>query len=66
MLASCGHCVPFNLTGHPVVVLPAAAPDASVPIGVQLVGKRWAEPALLEVAAHVSAVLGPVRRPPGY
>lgn len=61
-----GHCMPFNLTGHPVVVLPVSQTAAGLPIGVQLVGRRWGEARLLAVARRVSEVLGPLRSPPGF
>lgn len=41
----------FNVTGHPVVCVPAGLTDDGLPIGVQLVGNRYAEPDLLAVAA---------------
>jgi amidase len=60
-----GHCAPFNFTGHPSVVIPVGQDADGLPIGVQVVGKRWGEERLLEVAALVSEVAGPFRRPPG-
>jgi len=47
-------------------VLPYKLDHAGLPIGVQLVGKRWDEPRLLAIAKAVSAVTGEFQRPPGY
>jgi amidase len=41
----------FNLTGHPVVSVPAGLTDDDLPVGLQLVGHRYTEPTLLAVAA---------------
>ncbi len=57
---------PFNLTGSPVVVLPMARSDDGLPIGVQLVGKRWGEIPLLALAGQVARVIGPWVPPPGF
>jgi amidase len=56
----------FNLTGHPAVVLPLARTKEGLPIGVQVVGRRWSEPALLALAQKLALVTGPFRAPPGY
>jgi Asp-tRNA(Asn)/Glu-tRNA(Gln) amidotransferase A subunit family amidase len=40
----------FNMTGHPVVNVPAGLVDG-LPVGMQLVGPRFSEPRLLDVAA---------------
>jgi amidase len=55
VLATMAHTCPFNLTGHPVVGLP---------IGVQVVGRRWGEMALLRVAEALEKTAGPFRSPP--
>jgi amidase len=68
------HCALFNYTGHPAVVLPykldrVASPLENrdgLPIGVQLVGKRWDESRLLAIAKALSQVTGEFQRPPGY
>jgi len=39
------HGTLFNYTGHPAVVLPFKLDRDGLPIGVQLVGKRWNESA---------------------
>ena len=65
-IAGTAYTCPFNLTGSPAVVLPLARSRDGLPIGVQLVGKRWAEPALLALAAKVALITGPFTPPPGY
>jgi amidase len=60
------HGTLFNYTGHPAVVLPYKLDRAGLPIGVQIVGKRWDESRLLAIAQALSEVTGPFQRPPGY
>jgi amidase len=56
----------FNLTGNPVVVLPAAHSREGLPIGVQVVGRHWSDLKLLAIAEQLVEVTGPFQRPPGY
>ncbi len=65
-IAGTAYTCPFNLTGHPSVVIPLAKSRDGLPIGVQLVGKRWSEPALLALAAKVALITGPFIPPPNY
>jgi len=60
------HGTLFNYTGHPAVVLPYTLDRDGLPIGVQLVGKRWDESRLLAIARALSEVTGAFQRPPGY
>jgi amidase len=60
------HGALFNYTGHPAVVLPYTLDRAGLPIGIQLVGKRWGESRLLAVADALATITGGFRRPPGY
>jgi amidase len=60
------HGALFNYTGHPAVVLPYTHDSAGLPIGIQLVGKRWSESRLLAVAGAIAVVTGAFQRPPGY
>ena len=46
---------PFNLTGHPVVNVPAGTVDG-LPVGMQVVGETFSEATLLDIAAAVEAV----------
>jgi Asp-tRNA(Asn)/Glu-tRNA(Gln) amidotransferase A subunit family amidase len=57
---------PFNLTGHPCVVLPLTRSRDGMPIGVQLVARCWSEPALLALAQKVSLITGPFTPPAGF
>lgn len=57
---------PFNLTGNPVVTLPITRSQDGLPIGLQLVGKRWQDDHLFAIAQCISEVIGGVQRPPGY
>ncbi|MGH3462818.1 MAG: amidase [Kribbellaceae bacterium] len=46
-----GHPLVFaNLTGQPALAVPAGLDDGGLPVGVQLVGPRWSELDLLDVA----------------
>jgi amidase len=65
-LGGTGYTSPFSLTGHPVVVLPLALSSDGLPIGVQVVGRRWSEMELLALAEQLVEITGPFRRPPGY
>ncbi len=60
------HSTVFNYTGHPAVVLPYKLDRNGLPVGVQIVGKRWGESRLLAAAKAVTEVTGGFRRPPGY
>lgn len=53
----------FNLTGNPAVVLPLARSQAGLPIGVQLVGQRWRDMELLNLARKLVEVTGLFQRP---
>ncbi|MFL5732058.1 MAG: amidase [Chloroflexia bacterium] len=59
-----GHCAPFNLTGHPSVVIPVGRDPEGLPIGVQIAGKRWGEERLLAIAGLLAELAGPFQRPP--
>jgi amidase len=65
-MAIASYAAPFNLTGSPVVVIPAGRNAEGLPIGLQLVGRRWDDDRLLAVAERVGAILGGFRPPPGY
>ena len=60
------HNIIFNLIGHPAVALPVGLSPQDLPIGVQVVGKRDQEVALLNVAEQIAKVTPGILRPPGY
>jgi amidase len=60
------HGFVFNYTGHPAVMLPYKLDRDGLPIGVQMVGKRWDESRLLAIAKALTEVTGEFQRPPGY
>jgi len=64
--ANGAYTIAFNLTGHPVVVIPVGYTKEGLPIGIQIVGKRWRDMELLEVAAQLDQAAKQYRRPPGY
>ncbi len=46
-----GHCVPFNMTWQPAATVPAGFDAAGLPVGLQLVGRRFDESTLLCLAS---------------
>ena len=54
----------FNLTGNPVVVLPLGHTKEGLPIGIQVVGRRWEDMHLLAVAEQLTNVTGQFQPPP--
>jgi len=57
---------PFNLTGQPAFSLPLAWSADGLPIGVQLVGRRFDEKTLLRVSAQIEGALPWVDRRPSF
>lgn len=60
------YTTPFNLTGHPVVVIPAGFASDGMPIGIQIVGKRFHDFELLDMAERINEIAGAYRQPAGY
>jgi len=63
-MANLLHSIIFNLTGHPVVTIPLGLTSQGLPVGVQVVGRRWAELGLLDVASQIDAVAQGYQPPP--
>jgi amidase len=59
-----GHTTVFNYSGHPALVLPCGQDPDGLPIGAQLVGRRWDEARLLAAAAAITQLTGGFARPP--
>lgn len=54
----------FNLTGHPALSVPAGFTRSGMPVGLQLVGRWYADAELLALAARLEALLGISGRTP--
>ncbi len=65
-VANGAYTMPFNLSGHPAVVIPIGQTQNGLPIGMQIVGKRWREMELLAIAQELDKVVGDFRHPSGY
>jgi amidase len=63
-IANGAHCCAIGVLGAPVVSIPAGLDEDGMPIGFQLVGRRWREMELLDAAADVERALGGFRAPP--
>lgn len=46
----------FNLTGHPVASVPAGLTENGLPVGLQIIGRRYAESDVLAVASVLERV----------
>jgi amidase len=57
------HTAVFNYSGNPAVVVPCGLDHSGLPVGVQLVGKRWSDSRLLAIAKVVSEVSGGFQPP---
>jgi amidase len=67
MTATSAYVCPFNVTGQPVVAIPIGKTKGGLPIGMQIVGRRWSDALLLALAEKISReVTGPFIPPPGY
>ncbi|MET3519692.1 amidase [Mesorhizobium abyssinicae] len=56
----------FNYSGHPALTIPGGYDSEGLPIGLQLVGRRWSETRLLGIASAIAPLAGGYRRPTGY
>ena len=63
-VANGAYAMPFNLSGHPAVVIPAGLTAEGLPIGLQIVGKRWKEMELIVIAQQIDNVVEGFHHPP--
>jgi len=61
-LRHCTFTAPFNQSGHPAVVIHAGFDARGLPVGVQLVGKRFDDVRLCRLAAQLETQLWPDSR----
>ena len=50
--------MPFNVTGHPAISMPAGFSKGGLPLSVQIIGKHFDEPMVLRVAAALEKETG--------
>lgn len=50
--------VPLDLSGHPALTIPCGAADNGLPVGLQLIGPRYAEETVYMVAAALEGARG--------
>ena len=51
------YTLPFNLTGHPAATIPCGLTGDGLPVGLQVVGPKYSERAVLEACTAIEAVL---------
>jgi amidase len=66
LLANLLHSVIFNVTGHPAVTIPIGTTSQGLPVGVQVIGRRWQEMALLNTAEQIATCTLGYQCPPGF
>ncbi|RUR73340.1 amidase [Chlorogloeopsis fritschii PCC 9212] len=65
-VANGAYTMPFNLSSHPAVVIPIGQTQNGLPIGLQIIGKRWREMELLAIAQELNRAIGEFKSPLGY
>ena len=55
--ANMSHTTPFNVTGHPVLSMPVGFDTNGLPVGAQLVAKKWDDQKLLETGEIIETYL---------
>lgn len=63
-VANGAYTMPFNVSGHPAIVIPVGQTQDGLPMGMQIVGKRWQEMELLAIAQQIDRILGAFQHPP--
>lgn len=48
------------------MVIPIGKTKNGLPIGMQIIGKRWQEMGLLAISEEINQVAGSFKHPPGY
>ena len=52
------YTLPFNLTGHPAASIPCGLTPSGLPVGLQVVGTKYAERTILEACLAMEVALG--------
>jgi amidase len=56
---------PFDVSGHPAITVPAGL-AGDLPVGMMIVGQRFADSTCLRVAQAYETAVGGFPAPPGY
>ena len=56
----------FNASGNPSITIPLGIGSEGLPIGIQIVGKYWSEPELINFAKQVASLTVGFIKPNGY
>ena len=64
-IQSGSNCTLSALSGLPAITVPAGFAEDGMPVGVELLGRAWAEPRLIEIAYAYEQATGH-RRPPDF
>lgn len=62
-VANGAYTMPFNLSGHPAIVIPVGQTEKGLPVGLQIVGKRWQEMELFAIATQIDNIVGNLQTP---
>src|SRR5216684_1576045 len=57
---------PFDSTGQPALAIPTGLSPAGLPIAMQIIGRPFGEPAVLQVASAYERARGAIARPPEF
>lgn len=61
--ANMGFTIPFSVTGNPVITLPIGFSSDGLPIGIQVIGRRYNDIKLLNIASVLSSITGKINYP---
>lgn len=61
--ANMGFTIPFSVTGNPVITLPVGLSSDGLPVGIQVIGRRYHDIKLLDIASVLSCIAGRLNYP---
>ena len=61
--ANMGFTIPFSVTGNPVVTMPIGLSADGLPLGIQVIGRRYCDIGLLNTATALAGIAGKLNYP---